>query len=685
MLRRPTATIQIMKQILVRLVALTCLNIAVVNCLLCQGSVLLVGGGSEDYGDWSDQPYRWLVDHAPNKVILVMHYSDGSAWLESYFRSFGATSATSLVISTRTAANDSTNYRTILGATGLFLRGGDQWQYVNLWRGTLVEKAIRELYQRGGVVGGTSAGEAVLSEIVFDAQVAEVDPRTALRNPLGASITLTDDFLRLVPSLLVDSHFFERGRLGRLGPMLSLYKKNKGREIVGVGIDANTAMAIGPDGVGEVMGSGTATVLRFAPETRDTLEASKPYAVNNLRLDQLTPGFKLNVTTGEITPPQTAISFSGKSVSATPSMVVLDGSNSNSEWSSGTGSLRKLQAALNASIDTVGIFSSPASTASANTVRSSLAAMGVSSQLVWIDESKKNDAVLVRMVNGFAAFVFVGNSPDSVGQLLSDATLVGRAFESKVASVKAMVFLSDDVMVAGETGIGQMYGNIYGAYYGYLTLVKGLAIIKGVQFVPRLFENSDYTDNRMSAVFWAMGKSNLAFGVMLDAGAHVVLQGSQLRAFGSTPVLIVDARSAKWTGFPTWIDPGKTNPRQNAAFVGARFDVIRSGSTFGLGPVSFVSERSRAADVVDRFELRQNYPNPFNGVTSFEFQVPSWGIVHMSIFDVLGREVTTLTDGEVQPGTYRIRWDAGSSPSGVYFARLQTGSFEKTIRLLLLK
>jgi hypothetical protein len=136
------------------LIAVTCLSIALANSLLCQGSVLLVGGGSEDYGDWSDQPYRWLVNHAPNKVILVMHYSDGSTWLESYFRSFGATSATSLIISTKTAANDSVNYRAILAASGVFLRGGDQWQYVNLWKGTLVEKAIRELFQRGGVVGG---------------------------------------------------------------------------------------------------------------------------------------------------------------------------------------------------------------------------------------------------------------------------------------------------------------------------------------------------------------------------------------------------------------------------------------------------------------------------------------------------------------------------------------------------
>jgi len=45
-----------------------------------QGSVVLVGGGSENYNDWSDNPYRWLVTHAPNRKIAVIHYSDTNTW-----------------------------------------------------------------------------------------------------------------------------------------------------------------------------------------------------------------------------------------------------------------------------------------------------------------------------------------------------------------------------------------------------------------------------------------------------------------------------------------------------------------------------------------------------------------------------------------------------------------------------
>jgi hypothetical protein len=62
------------------------LTLFLAGSLLSQGSVLLVGGGSEDYSDWSDEPYRWLVNHSPNKTILVLHYSDGSSWLEAFLK-----------------------------------------------------------------------------------------------------------------------------------------------------------------------------------------------------------------------------------------------------------------------------------------------------------------------------------------------------------------------------------------------------------------------------------------------------------------------------------------------------------------------------------------------------------------------------------------------------------------------
>jgi N-acetylmuramoyl-L-alanine amidase len=85
------------------------------------------------------------------------------------------------------------------------------------------------------------------------------------------------------------------------------------------------------------------------------------------------------------------------------------------------------------------------------------------------------------------------------------------------------------------------------------------------------------------------------------------------------------------------------------------------------------------------FALEQNYPNPFNPSTNIEFRVSNLGFVSLKIFDVLGRDVATLVN-EVRPaGVYRMRWDASSFPSGVYFYRLRAGDFVQTKKLVLTK
>jgi hypothetical protein len=86
-----------------------------------------------------------------------------------------------------------------------------------------------------------------------------------------------------------------------------------------------------------------------------------------------------------------------------------------------------------------------------------------------------------------------------------------------------------------------------------------------------------------------------------------------------------------------------------------------------------------------RFSLDQNYPNPFNPSTTISFGLPSKSFVSLRVFDALGREVSILLAEELPAGTYARQWNAGNAPSGVYFYRLQAGSFADTKKLLLLK
>lgn len=91
-----------------------------------------------------------------------------------------------------------------------------------------------------------------------------------------------------------------------------------------------------------------------------------------------------------------------------------------------------------------------------------------------------------------------------------------------------------------------------------------------------------------------------------------------------------------------------------------------------------------------RYALEQNFPNPFNPSTIIRYALPEGGPVSLTVFDIAGREVARLVN-ETQPaGTYQVRFDAaavrrGGVASGVYFYRVQAGSFNETRKMLLVK
>ena len=89
--------------------------------------------------------------------------------------------------------------------------------------------------------------------------------------------------------------------------------------------------------------------------------------------------------------------------------------------------------------------------------------------------------------------------------------------------------------------------------------------------------------------------------------------------------------------------------------------------------------------IPDKFSLSQNFPNPFNPTTNIKFDLPKKGLVTLNIFDALGREVATLVNEQLAPGTYETTFDASAHPSGIYFYKLTAGDFTDTKRMILLK
>lgn len=270
--------------------------------LFAQGSVLMVGGGSEDYNDWSDEPYGWFVQAADSGKIINIDASSTASFYPAYFQWLGAhVSSHALQIPSRSTANDSSTYLELISAEGIFIEGGNQWPYVNYWKGTLVEDAIHQVFQNGGAIGGTSAGLAVLGEFVFDAENGSLYPDQVAYNPYYYRVSITDDFLQILPSIFTDSHFHTRARLGRLVPMMARRIQDHSNDnIMGIGVDDNTAFCVSPNGDGKTFGEGTVTILYKKPTSQISAMVNQAVTYTDITYHQLIHGAVFNILSKQL-------------------------------------------------------------------------------------------------------------------------------------------------------------------------------------------------------------------------------------------------------------------------------------------------------------------------------------------------------------------------------------------------
>ena len=104
------------------------------------------------------------------------------------------------------------------------------------------------------------------------------------------------------------------------------------------------------------------------------------------------------------------------------------------------------------------------------------------------------------------------------------------------------------------------------------------------------------------------------------------------------------------------------------------------------GPSTFVGVEGEENLFIEKYALLPNYPNPFNSITTIRYELPTESYVKISVYSLLGQEVAMLVSQKQPRGVYRVAWDAGGFPSGVYFYRLETDQgFDQAHRLILLK
>jgi cyanophycinase len=261
----------------------------------------LMGGGTD-----VDALFTWMRDLAGGGDFVVIRASGADGYNQYVYDFGGFDSVETLVLKNATASSDQFVLDRILGADALFIAGGDQSNYVNFWKNTPVEDAIHELAGRGVPIGGTSAGTAILGELLYSAQRKSVTSAAALVDPFSRDITLDREFLVLphLAGVITDQHLIERDRLGRtLTFMARLLADGWTTDPRAIAIDRETAVLVTADGHATIVANQdhpTPYAYFLRGGVPSVVSAKTPLTYTGVEVKRASPGstFDLGTWTG---------------------------------------------------------------------------------------------------------------------------------------------------------------------------------------------------------------------------------------------------------------------------------------------------------------------------------------------------------------------------------------------------
>ncbi len=256
---------------------------------MTDGSVMIIGGAEDKIRDRVIlSRFTTLAGGADAVVVVIstassLGFEAGERYRE-IFTGLGIGTVRPLHAMTRQQANDEAYVGQVRDATGIFLTGGNQLRLSSTIGGTLLADAVMERFRAGAVVAGTSAGASAMSShmIAFGASGGTPKHRMAA---LAAG-------LGVLPSVIVDQHFQQRNRYGRL---LSVIAQTP--SLLGLGVDEDTAGVVGPDGVMEVIGRGSVTIIDGASAETDAWEVHghRPVMISGVILHALPSGYRFDL------------------------------------------------------------------------------------------------------------------------------------------------------------------------------------------------------------------------------------------------------------------------------------------------------------------------------------------------------------------------------------------------------
>lgn len=260
-----------------------------------KGNLIIIGGAEDKTGQ------RTILKHVSDIVrektgsLVVLTTATekpkevGNDY-KTVFKSLGVERIEVLDINTREDANLPENAEKIANSGGIFFTGGDQLRITSILGGTKAFLALHQAYSKGTVITGTSAGASVMSNtMIVEGNNNEPARKCTLKTAPG---------LGLIEEAIIDQHFDQRGRIGRL-----LCGVAENPFMLGIGIDEDTAVRMYPDAHFEVIGTNAVTVIDGSTIKSSNVSELKPdeiLAITNVTLHVLPHGYGFDMKKREV-------------------------------------------------------------------------------------------------------------------------------------------------------------------------------------------------------------------------------------------------------------------------------------------------------------------------------------------------------------------------------------------------
>ncbi len=272
---------------------------------------LLIIGGAEDKLRQRQIIARFVsLAGGPDARIVVISTASslGDEATELYqhlFRSMGVTDVRGLRPLVREDADDRRAIEQLNDATGIFMTGGNQLRLSSVIGGTGLGRALIERHRHGAIVAGTSAGASAISSHMVAFGTSGASPKQRM--------TQMSAGLGLLPGVVIDQHFEQRNRFGRLMALIA-----QSPALLGIGVDEDTAALVTPTGVLEVIGKGSVTILDPAKIQTDAYEVKRhrPIMVSGVVLHSLPSGYRFDIRKRRLLPPLRPVTATDREIAS---------------------------------------------------------------------------------------------------------------------------------------------------------------------------------------------------------------------------------------------------------------------------------------------------------------------------------------------------------------------------------